>query len=128
MAETTETLTKLIDLLKPLAEEEREKTVKAAMIFLGSPETSARQSTKTKGKEPDAPAEESEQNTLPRKATIWLKQNGLELNALEDVFHIANEAVDIIAADVPGPSARQKTKECYLLTSVAGLAGCSGAG
>lgn len=119
MAENrTAILTKLIELLEPLNEQERKKTVDAAMMFLKPHSTEAGDETKSGNGDSD---EQGQSSQLSRKASTWLKQNGLELSNLEDIFHFEGEEVEVIASDVPGSGSRPKTQHCYLLVAIKNL-------
>ena len=117
MAEkSTETLTKLIELLEPLEEKERKRTVDTAMLFLKSHPTEGADVTQG-----DDSYEENEDLQLSSKALSWLKRSKLKLEDLEEVFHFEGEEVEIIASDVPASGNRAKTQQCYILLGIKNL-------
>jgi len=119
MAESSkEVLSQLIALLEPLSEQERQRTVRAALTFLGAEEVEA-----PKRSQPQSGAESQvdvDSGALPVKASRWLKQHELTVEDLENVFHLASDDVQIIA-EVAGASAKEKTQRCYLLSGVRSL-------
>lgn len=117
MAEkSTETLTKLIELLEPLEEKERKRTVDTAMLFLKSHPTEGADVTQD-----DDPYEQEDASQLPDKAAFWLKRSKLKLSDLEEVFHFEGDEVEVIAPDVPDSGSRAKTQQCYILLGIKNL-------
>ncbi|HEY3813337.1 MAG TPA: hypothetical protein VGL66_08925 [Caulobacteraceae bacterium] len=57
----------------------------------------------------------------PTAAQAWLKQNGLTSAELELVFHVDGPEGDVIAAEVPGKSNRERSLNCYLLEGARAL-------
>ncbi len=115
MAENlTETLTKLIALLEPLEEEERQRIIHSTMVFFGS--TLA----PTKSGVPEGEQNESSEASLPIKATQWLKRNDISQQSLENIFEITDDEVEVIA-DLPESSNKTRTQQCYLLSGLKNL-------
>lgn len=104
-----ETATAIVGLLTPLNSEERHRVVHAAMTLLGEAAVSAGSATAQNRNEP----------ALPSRTQAWLRQNGLTQEQLETVFQIENDAVELIAATVPGHNDKERTLNVYVLTGVA---------
>ncbi len=123
MAENqTKTLTDLIALLAPLEEEDRQKILHAALVFLGStPVATSKQEKNLPGDEKAGEDEPQTDLSRKRRASQWLKQNDFTLESLEDVFHFSDDEVEVIASDLPGSGAKQKTEQCYLLFGIKSL-------
>jgi hypothetical protein len=109
----TEILSQMIELLMPLSSEDRQRLVGAALTFLGENSTVLRRTGEDQGGEED--------NGLSARARTWRKQNGLSMEQLEQVFHIAEGKVEVL--EVPGASAREKTINAYVLTGLANYIG-----
>lgn len=105
----------IVDLLNPLTSEERQRVVQAAFALLGEGGPLLR----------DAPAEEApihvsdgNHHTASAKAQFWMKQNGINAQALDQVFHVEEGKASFIAGEMPGKSGKEKTINAYI---VAGL-------
>jgi hypothetical protein len=110
MAKTaTEILTAIVDLLTPLASEERQRVIGAALVLLG-------ENTPALSKNA-ADMNDDESVTLPPKARQWVKQNGLTQDMLDQVFHLDNGAAEVLA-EAPGKSQKEKTINAYILAGV----------
>ncbi len=107
-------MVQIVELLTPLASEERKRVVSAAMTLLG--ETSIMQATSNVSSIESEDANDG-QILLPRTKT-WLKQSNLAASDLEEVFHFGKDGVEFIAADVPGNNSKEKTYNAYLLTGI----------
>lgn len=112
-----EAVAKLFQLLSPLPPEERERAVSAAFILMGQPQSSAPRIPAITN-----PMAAASQNPMaatasgfPQKAEAWLSKNGVSAEALEHVFSIESDGIEVIAANLPGNSKRQNTYEAYLL-------------
>lgn len=115
-----EVLAKLITLLDPLSDEDRSRTVRAALTFLGSDLLDLQAGSRNGP--PAGPGGGDGGNGGPSQAADrWMKQNSLTGEMVEAVFHARDGAVKIIAAHVPGGSKREKAKNCYLICGVRAL-------
>jgi len=110
-SKTAEVVSKFVDLLDPLSPEDRQKVVSAGLTLLGEPQVAKAQGGQSS----------RDDSGLPSKAQIWAKQNNVGEDALNQVFHIANGAAEVIASDVPGKSKKEQVFNCYLLTGIAAL-------
>ena len=100
----------IVEELTPLDSEGRKRAVHAAMTLLGE-EAVKRPSTEVEQGEPAGG-----EVMLPRVKT-WMRQNDLSMDELQQVFHIENGTVEIIA-EIPGKSNREKVRNAYILTGV----------
>lgn len=103
----------LYNLLKPLDAGDRKRVVQAAQTLLGEvDDVTAKNSSR-----PEEPVVDRGAHTgTHSKARIWLQKNGLSDEIISQVFHIEGETAEIIAAEVPGKSGREKAINAYLLT------------
>lgn len=100
----------IVSELSPLGSEERKRAVHAAMTLLGEQSTGS----------PMASADQSRLDgaeTLPPRVRAWMRQSGLSMNQIQQVFHIDNGTVEVIA-EVPGRNNREKVRNAYVLTGV----------
>jgi hypothetical protein len=58
---------------------------------------------------------------LGPKATRWIQKHAVTREMLEELYHLSDEGMDIIAGNVPGASKREMTINCYLLAGIRGL-------
>jgi hypothetical protein len=57
---------------------------------------------------------EGQSGGLPAKARSWMKQHGLTLEQVNQVFHFGDEGPEIIAA-VPGANKKEQVRNAYVL-------------
>lgn len=103
----------IVEELTPLNSEERRRAVHAAMTLLGEETT----------KQPTASLAENEvegSEALPLRVRTWMRQNDLSMEDLQQVFHIENGSIEIIA-EIPGRSNREKVRNAYILTGISSL-------
>ncbi len=109
-------MNQIVDILGPLSSDERGRVISAAMMMLGDASMSAR----------PAPAQlsapdDSEISDLPVRAKTWMRQHSVSQEQIQQVFHKDGEAVDVIAAHIPGRSKKEQTYNAYILTGLARL-------
>lgn len=110
-------MTKVVEVLTPLSSEDRARVVRAAMTFLGDPQpTIAQQDAVTRSGD-----QIDELGTLPPRARSWMKQHGVSETELQEVFHLTNDGVEVIAIHVPGKSKKDQTYNAYILTGLGQL-------
>jgi hypothetical protein len=100
----------IVSELTPLGSDERKRAVHAAMTLLGEEAIKA----------PVASAEQSQPDgaeTLPPRVRTWMRQNDLSMDELQQVFHVENGTVEIIA-EIPGKNNKEKVRNAYILTGV----------
>lgn len=117
---TTEVVVEIVELLTPLDSPERARAIKAALVLLDEPlpADSARCNT---GNGTAALDDGGETSTLPARARTWMKQNGISLEELLQVFHLEDGKADVIAGEIPGKNKKEKTYNAYILTGLAKL-------
>ena len=102
----------IVGVLSPLTSEERVRVVRAAMAFLGE---------ELPGAATAAAADQAITSIgLPPKAMLWMKQNALTDDQLEQAFHIADGAADFIGT-LPGANKREQSLNAYVMAGVAQL-------
>ena len=69
----------------------------------------------------EAGGDHEDSGDLPPHARSWVKQNGLTFDELQQVFHIDQGEVHVIASEIPGKFDKEKTYNAYVLASIAGL-------
>lgn len=108
-------MTKIVEILTPLPSEERARVIRAAMVLLGE--------TALGGTSSERSADIATVDTkgLPPRARMWMKQNGVTDEELQQVFHIAEGDVEIIAPHMPGRNKKEQTYAAYILTGIAQL-------
>jgi hypothetical protein len=113
---TTEALTGIIELLKPLNSEERHRTVNAAMLFLG--ETAGAGFSRGKSASAAAgDAEDVDEGDYSETIVAWMKKNGVSAEELERVFHF-NDDRSFDIHEVPGKYKSVMTLNAYTLTGL----------
>ena len=108
-----ESVSKLVEILAPLTAEERKRAISAALTVFGDEAAQGGAARLAERVEPPATAD-----GLNPKAEAWLRKNGIEQNQLEQVFAIDANHVDLIAANAPGESDRERALNAYVLTGV----------
>jgi hypothetical protein len=58
---------------------------------------------------------------LGPKAMRWIQKHAVTREMLEELYHLSDEAMDIIASSVPGATKREMAINCYLLSGIRGL-------
>jgi hypothetical protein len=112
-----ETMTKLLSLLTPLSSEDRQRVISATLTLLGEPPpSSASQSTQFSNAAVVTPA-------ASQRAAIWMRQNSLSAELIDQVFHIDGEHVEVVASHVPGKTNKERSLNVYLLAGAAKLLG-----
>jgi hypothetical protein len=110
-------MTKLVEVLKPLASEDRVRAIRAAMVLLGDAQSGASLEV---GAQEEATEQGGEVGVLPLRARTWMKQYGISLAQLQQIFHISKEGVEVIA-DVPGSNKKEQTYNAYILAGLGQL-------
>jgi hypothetical protein len=112
----TEVVSTIVDELTPLSSEERQRVVEASLTLLG--ESKRRSVEESDEKElPDRASGEQ----LPQPARIWMHQNSLTHDDLQQVFHISDEGVEVIASEAPGRGRSEQVRNVYLLIGASRL-------
>jgi hypothetical protein len=110
--------TKVVEILRPLSSEDRNRVIRAAMVLLG--DTGSIGSETSEADDSEA-ADASTLGALPLRARAWMKQNGVSAAELQQVFHITDGAVEVIASHMPGKNKKEQTYSAYILTGLGQL-------
>lgn len=112
-----EIASEIVDLLTPLSSDDRQRVFRAALVLLGETPSANLQS--------NANVETNNGSDvgtgLPHKAQIWMKQNGISEQQLQQVFHLDGGNAEVIAADIPGKNKKEKTLNAYTLVGLSRL-------
>ena len=112
-------------LLEPLISEDRRRVINGALTLLGEPQlngVSDATNTGAGGRSAgEGGAVDHDLAALPTKAKTWMKQNGLRLDEVEQVFDISGEGVSVIASSAPGKNNKEKTHNGYVLQGLSRL-------
>lgn len=112
----TEIVGTVVDLLTPLPSEDRRRIIHAALTLLG--EDAAAKLNTAQGEQ----QEDSEDvRDLPPRARTWIKQSGLSIEQIHQVYHFDNESVEVIASEIPGKNNRERVRNAYVLQGIASL-------
>jgi hypothetical protein len=109
----TEIVGTIVDLLTPLPSEERRRIIHASLALLGEDSI---------GKNNNSLAEQQQgedANNLPPRAQTWMKHNGISLDQIQQVYHLSNDGVEIIASEIPGKNNRERVRNAYVLQGLA---------
>jgi hypothetical protein len=113
-SEATTALTTIIGVLTPLNSEERQRTVNAAMLFLGeAAKTPAREREGASGNDAGGATD----GDYSERVQKWMQKNGVSAVELDEVFHFNDDGTfDIHGA--PGRSKKEQTINTYILTGL----------
>lgn len=111
----------IVDLLTPRSSEERGRIVRAALTLLGETGTAPGLLDGGGNGTQDESEEGSAEFSFTGKAKAWRKQNALTGEQVAQVFHANGDAVDVIAAEMPGKNKKEKTLSAYVLCGIAQL-------
>jgi hypothetical protein len=114
----TDTVASLYGILEPMAPEDRDRALRAALVLVGDPMPSAA----VTGPTVDGPKEPSTLASVSPMfgptAQRWLTQNQIQVENIENLFHVSGDDAIPIFSSVPGASRREQTVNCYLLAGV----------
>ena len=113
MQKNTDIFVKIVELLTPLTSEERHRVINAAMAFLDDTPIKADR------KSDDENDAGENMDDIPPRAQSWIKQNGLTTEEVQQVFHIADGNVEVIASGMPGKNQKAQTINAYMLIGIA---------
>jgi hypothetical protein len=102
--------------LTPLSSEDRHRVVRASMTLLGE---SAAKVENSSGDIDESAGERV--GSLPIRARNWLRQNGISIEQIEQIFHFDDGSVEIIAAEIPGKNNKERVRNAYILTGIRAL-------
>jgi hypothetical protein len=116
-----EVAVELYNVLLPYPSEVRQRAIQAAMTSLGESVPLQSGSALVSNTGTGASATDFADLSIGPKATKWLQRHGISREMLDEVFHVTDSGVDIIATGVPGASKRERAVNCYLLSGLRGL-------
>ncbi len=102
---------KLVSLLLPLSNEDRQKAIAATMILLGQPVTAMETPTSFE----TSPDTINSGNGISAKGMGWMNKAKITRDQLDHIFSIEDGEVDVIAARMPGKSKAKQTVQAYIL-------------
>ncbi|MBK1867306.1 hypothetical protein [Taklimakanibacter albus] len=107
-----EAMTRIVEVLEPLSSEDRLRAIRAAMVLLG--ETQQLEV---------APAVDSDNQgasatNLPSRTQMWMRQNDVLPEELQQVFHLTADGFEMIAPRLPGKNRKEQTLSAYILTGL----------
>jgi hypothetical protein len=105
--------TKIVTLLTPLNSEERQRAVQAALTLVGESPAVLKEATGS-----DVEKNEAQETGIAPRAKTWMRQHGLEMMSLQQVFHLEGGNVEVIASKIPGKSDKEKTLNAYVIEGV----------
>ena len=108
-------MTKVVEVLSPLSSEDRARVIGAALALLGDAQSKV---AVPKPSEPEL--HDAELGTLPPRARSWMSQHGVSAVELQQIFHVADGEVEVIAT-VPGRNKKDQTYNAYVLTGLSQL-------
>jgi len=114
---TTEIVAEIVELLTPLESIERHRAVQASLTLLGETFSApaVRPASARDGNDAVEPS------SLPARAGIWMRQHGISVEELQQVFQLEGGNVEVIAGEIPGRNKKEKTYNAYVLTGLASL-------
>lgn len=104
----------VVELLNPLEPTDRLRVINAALSLLGNQPLSV-------GAPADSVNDGADISHLPPRARAWIKQHDIAPGQLNQVFHITDGNAEVIVAEIPGKSTKEKTYNAYVLTGIARL-------
>ena len=117
---TTEIVSEIVELLTPLDSAERTRAIKASLVLLDEEVPTG--PSRVGADSGTSPLEDAgETSMLPTRARTWMKQTGVSLEELQQVFHLADGSAEVIAGEIPGKNKKEKTYNAYVLTGLSKL-------
>jgi hypothetical protein len=110
----------IYDLLEPLQSPDRLKAINAALTLLGD-EVLGGSKAKAKGHAHGKTDDDDEGGgtvEVSSKGRAWMRKYKVTDDQLGEIFDFDDEAVDVIADDVSGSSAKIKTINAYVITGI----------
>lgn len=106
-------LSQIVEILTPMSAEERARVVRAALVMLGDSSTPS-------GMDDHGGGDEISRD-IPPRARAWMKQYAVTPEQLEEVFHLVDGTIEVIAAELPGKNRKEQTYSAYVLTGIGQL-------
>ena len=110
----TQAVANIVQELEKFSSEDRHRVVQAAMTLLGEAPTRIVPSGE------DAEPRQDQSGRLPAKTRNWMKEQGLTLEQINQVFHFGAEGPEIVAS-IPGAKKRELVRNAYVLCGIGRL-------
>jgi hypothetical protein len=110
----TQAVANIVHELENFSSEDRHRIVHASMTLLGEAPTRF----VLEGE--DAEPRQDQSEGVSAKARNWMKQQGLTLEQISQVFHFGDEGAEIIAP-VPGAYKKEQVRNAYVLCGIGRL-------
>jgi hypothetical protein len=104
-------------LLEPLLPADRMKAINAALTLLGDVPISGGGEAKPRDDQ-DEDQGHVDAAKVSSKGKSWMRKYKVTEDQLGEVFDLDDEAIQVIADDVPGRSAKEKTINSYVVTGI----------
>jgi hypothetical protein len=111
----------IYNLLEPLDSEGRQKAINGALAMLGEAPTHGAPGGRAIGAAGRSDAADPTLIGLSPRGAAWIKQNGLNVAQIEQVFDISNQGVTVIASETPGKNKKEQSRNAYVLLGVSRL-------
>lgn len=114
-----ELVPKIVEILSPLESADRQRVLQAVLMLMG--ETALPQSkANTAGTDLGIHDTSEEFAILPPKAKLWMKQNDLSVEELQEAFQVSEGKAEFIGT-MPGKNKREQTRNAYELMGLTKL-------
>ncbi len=117
---TTAIVTEIVELLTPIDSAERARVIQASLTLLGETFPVGPSRAGEDGGSSDAD-DGGGTSSLPARARVWMKQNGVSLEELQQIFHLEDGSSEVIAGEIPGKDKKAKTYNAYVLAGLSKL-------
>jgi hypothetical protein len=111
---------RVVDVLSPLSSEDRTRVVIAAFTILGDALSDITPRKAVRAVDAGGMIEGGDLRDLPLRARTWMNQTSLSAAEIQQVFHVAEGNVEVIAA-VPGRNKKEQTYNAYILAGLGQL-------
>lgn len=105
----------IVDILAPLPSDERHRAIQGALVVLREGTSNPDEFIQSAGNESDVKV------GISPIGKRWMKQSGVTVDRLMQVFDVSDGVATVIAAEVSGKNNAEKTIKAYVLTGLASL-------
>lgn len=105
----------IVKVLGPLESEDRHRVIQASLVVLKEKPIDVAAAL------PVDAVDLAQVGELPMRARLWIKQNDMASDQLQQVFDFSNGVATVIAPEVGGKTNSEKTIKAYVLAGIAGL-------
>jgi hypothetical protein len=111
-----EVVGKMVDMLQSYPSEEIDRMISATRTLLGQ-----RPYTTNESNSSPLLQRAQEGREFPAKALVWMKQNEITVEQIDQIFHFSGAEVEVIAPSMPGKNKKAMTYNAYVLEGIAQL-------